>query len=343
MAARRVGDAALAASDWIVHGVVSGSRGRASVKARANASPIDGRTRGSLTAATPARPYRESPQPGSASVKIGDEHPSHRLGRPRACAGLEARRVAAADASSMPRPAIPASPSMPKCVALDIADHAAVIAFCREQAIDLVVVGPEAPLVAGIADDLAAAGIRCSARRRRRPSSKARRASPRICAPTTTSRPPPTAASPIRRRPRPMSAQQGAPIVVKADGLAAGKGVTVAMTLRRGASRDRRCFAGAFGGAGAEVVDRGIPRRRGGELLLPVRRHDRAAARHGAGPQARRRRRQRTQHRRHGRLFAGPGHDADDDRAHDGARSSSRRCAAWRSAARRSRACCSPG
>ena len=47
-----------------------------------------------------------------------------------------------------------------ECVALDIADHAAVIAFCKAQAIDLVVVGPETPLVAGIVDDLRAAGIK---------------------------------------------------------------------------------------------------------------------------------------------------------------------------------------
>src|SRR5262245_39922109 len=45
-------------------------------------------------------------------------------------------------------------------VSLDVADHAAVVAFCRERKIDLVVVGPEAPLVAGIADDLRAAGIK---------------------------------------------------------------------------------------------------------------------------------------------------------------------------------------
>ena len=47
-----------------------------------------------------------------------------------------------------------------ECVPLDIADHAAVADFCRDKAIDLVVVGPEAPLVAGLADDLRAAGIR---------------------------------------------------------------------------------------------------------------------------------------------------------------------------------------
>jgi phosphoribosylamine--glycine ligase len=47
-----------------------------------------------------------------------------------------------------------------ECVALDITDHAAVIAFCRALSIDFVVVGPEAPLVAGIVDDLEAAGIK---------------------------------------------------------------------------------------------------------------------------------------------------------------------------------------
>src|SRR5271167_915947 len=47
-----------------------------------------------------------------------------------------------------------------ECVALDIADHGAVIAFCRARRIDLVVVGPEGPLCAGIVDDLEAAGIK---------------------------------------------------------------------------------------------------------------------------------------------------------------------------------------
>ena len=47
-----------------------------------------------------------------------------------------------------------------ECVALDLADHAAVIAFCRSHGIDFVVVGPEAPLCAGIVDDLEAAGIK---------------------------------------------------------------------------------------------------------------------------------------------------------------------------------------
>ena len=58
--------------------------------------------------------------------------------------------------------AAPGNPGVARvatCVALDVADHAAVVAFCRAEGIDFVVVGPEVPLVAGIVDDLAAAGI----------------------------------------------------------------------------------------------------------------------------------------------------------------------------------------
>jgi len=69
-----------------------------------------------------------------------------------------------------------------ECVALDLADHAAVIAFCAAKAIDFVVVGPEIPLVAGVVDALEAAASRPSARPARRPGSKAPRASPRTSA-----------------------------------------------------------------------------------------------------------------------------------------------------------------
>ena len=69
-------------------------------------------------------------------------------------------RPARWSSASTARRAMPASRGSASCVALDLADHAAVIAFCRAQAIDLVVVGPEAPLCAGIVDDLAAAGIK---------------------------------------------------------------------------------------------------------------------------------------------------------------------------------------
>ena len=91
-------------------------------------------------------------------------------------------------------------------VALDSADHAAVVNFCKTRQVDFVVVGPEGPLVTGIVDDLEAAGIKAFGPRR---GSKARRPSPRTCAARTGSRPPHISASPPRRPPRPMSATRG--------------------------------------------------------------------------------------------------------------------------------------
>ena len=114
---------------------------------------------------------------------------------------------------------------------LKIADHAAVGAFCKSEKIDLVVVGPEAPLVAGLADHLEAAGIKVFG-----PSAKAAQLegsksfTKHICADNKI----PTArfaefrdAEAARKYIR----DQGAPIVLKADGLHAGKGVIVAMTM----------------------------------------------------------------------------------------------------------------
>ena len=214
----------------------------------------------------------------------------------------------------------------------------------RRNAIDLVVVGPEAPLVAGLADDLAAAGITASGRAARRRGWKAPRATPR----TSATRPgfPTARLPPLHRRRRgaaPMCGAKGAPIVVKADGLAAGKGVTVAATvdealtaiddlLRRRARRRRR-----RGG------DRGMPHRRGGEFLRAHRRRRRPAAGDGAGPQARARRRHRPEHRRHGRLFAGAGDDRRRWSSERWRRSSGRRSPRWRGAARRSAASSMPG
>ncbi|HVW54987.1 MAG TPA: phosphoribosylamine--glycine ligase [Rhizobiaceae bacterium] len=141
-----------------------------------------------------------------------------------------------------------------ECVALDVKDHDAVIAFCREKAIDLVVVGPEAPLVAGIADRLAAASIAVfgpSAAAAQLEGSKG--FTKDLCARYGI----PTAA--YRRFNNALEAKAyvratGAPIVIKADGLAAGKGVTVAMALDEALAAVDACFEGAFGGAGAEVV-----------------------------------------------------------------------------------------
>ncbi|MDQ2632251.1 MAG: phosphoribosylamine--glycine ligase [Pseudomonadota bacterium] len=138
--------------------------------------------------------------------------------------------------------------------ALDIADHAAIATFCQEKKIDLVVVGPEAPLVAGIADDLRQAGIKVFG-----PSKAAARLegsksfTKELCARQNI----PTAAFgrfTAADAAKAYVRDQGAPIVVKADGLAAGKGVTVAMTETEAFSAIDDCFSGAFGSAGAEVV-----------------------------------------------------------------------------------------
>ena len=141
-----------------------------------------------------------------------------------------------------------------ECADLDILDGAAVVAFCAETAVDFVIVGPEAPLAAGVADALAAAGILVfgpSAAAARLEASKA--FTKEVCDACGA----PTAAWARFDAEAPALAYlraQGAPIVVKADGLAAGKGVTVAMTLAEAEAAVREMFAGAHGAAGAEVV-----------------------------------------------------------------------------------------
>ena len=141
-----------------------------------------------------------------------------------------------------------------ECAALDINDGSAVVAFCEEVAIDFVVIGPEAPLAAGVADRLRAADILCfgpSAAAARLEASKA--FTKEICdaarAPTAAYAHF-TSADAARAHIR----ATDAPIVVKADGLAAGKGVIVAMSEEEALSAVDTMFAGAFGDAGAEVV-----------------------------------------------------------------------------------------
>lgn len=141
-----------------------------------------------------------------------------------------------------------------ECVALDVADHAAVIDFCKQNAVELVVVGPETPLAAGIVDDLAAAGIKAFG-----PSKLAAQleSSKGFTKALCTEFGIPTGA--YKRFTNANDARayvqsQGAPIVVKADGLAAGKGVVVAKTVREAEDAIAMMFEGAFGEAGAEVV-----------------------------------------------------------------------------------------
>lgn len=139
-------------------------------------------------------------------------------------------------------------------VALDTADSAAVVAFCRDNAVDLAVIGPEVPLVAGLADELRAAGIDtfgpgAAGARLEGSKSFAKELMFANAIPTA-------AAETFSDREAALAYLQtvGAPVVVKADGLAAGKGVTVAMTLDEAAAAIEECFDGRFGAAGALVV-----------------------------------------------------------------------------------------
>jgi len=141
-----------------------------------------------------------------------------------------------------------------ECVALDIADHQAVIAFCKSNKIDFVVVGPEAPLVVGIVDDLEAAGIKAFGPTRLAARLEGSKGFTKdLCRANNV----PTAA--YERFNAAAAAKDylrktGAPIVVKADGLAAGKGVVVAQTLAEAEAAIDMMFAGGLGTAGAEVV-----------------------------------------------------------------------------------------
>ena len=137
---------------------------------------------------------------------------------------------------------------------LDVSDHAAVAAFCTDKQIGLVVVGPEAPLVAGLADDLESAGIPVFGPSKAASALEGSKGYTKdLCAEYGI----PTAA--YGRFTGAASAKsylsgQALPIVIKADGLAAGKGVVIAETHAEAEDAIKACFQGAFGEAGAEVV-----------------------------------------------------------------------------------------
>lgn len=117
-----------------------------------------------------------------------------------------------------------------ECVGLNVADHAAVADFCRERRIALVVVGPEAPLVAGLADDLRAAGIAVFGPSRAAAQLEGSKGFTKaLC---TRANIPTAGYAHVRSldEARTAIAPFGLPVVIKADGLAAGKGVTIAMT-----------------------------------------------------------------------------------------------------------------
>lgn len=141
-----------------------------------------------------------------------------------------------------------------ECADIDILDGATVVAFCEENAVDFVIIGPEAPLAAGVADACRAAGLLTfgpSAAAARLEASKA--FTKEICdacgAPTAA-----WARFSDASEARAYVTEKGAPIVVKADGLAAGKGVIVAMSLHEALVAIDDILGGAFGAAGTEVV-----------------------------------------------------------------------------------------
>jgi phosphoribosylamine--glycine ligase len=139
-------------------------------------------------------------------------------------------------------------------VAIDVADHAALIELCHAEKIDFVVVGPEAPLVAGVVDAFTAAGIKAFGPTRAAAQLEGSKAFTKdFCAEFGI----PTAA--YRRFTAAETAKAyirnyGVPIVVKADGLAAGKGVVVATSFEEAEAAIDMMIGGGFGEAGAEVV-----------------------------------------------------------------------------------------
>lgn len=153
--------------------------------------------------------------------------------------------------------AAPGNPGIARhatCIALDPADHLAVVAFCMAEAINLVVIGPEAPLVAGLADDLRAAAIPVFGPGKAAAQLEGSKGFTKdLCAAAGI----PTAAY-ERYHDRETAlaglAAFALPVVIKADGLAAGKGVIIAETAEAARDAVTGMFDGGFGDAGASIV-----------------------------------------------------------------------------------------
>ena len=151
----------------------------------------------------------------------------------------------------------PGNPGTAACgtnVPVDVTDHGAIADLCRREAIDFVVVGPEAPLVAGIVDDLEAAGIRCFGPTRAAAQLEGSKAFTREIGREFGI---PGAAFARFTEAEAAKAHlraAGAPVVVKADGLAAGKGVVVAGSLAEAEAAVDAMLGGELGAAGTEIV-----------------------------------------------------------------------------------------
>ena len=141
-----------------------------------------------------------------------------------------------------------------ECANFDINDGPSVVQFATDHSVDFVIIGPEAPLAAGVGDSLRAAGILTFGPSQEAAKLEASKAFTKelcdACDAPTAAYARFDSAAPAKDYIR----ENGAPIVVKADGLAAGKGVIVAITEAEALDAIDDMFSGAFGGAGAEVV-----------------------------------------------------------------------------------------
>ena len=153
--------------------------------------------------------------------------------------------------------AAPGNPGIAKhaqLAALDVGDHRAVVDFCRSEQIGLVVVGPEQPLVDGLADSLREAGIPVFGPGREAAQLEGSKGFTKLlCARANI----PTARFARAETPAEAEAELdlfGLPVVIKADGLAAGKGVVIATTAEEAEAAIADMFGGGFGAAGASVV-----------------------------------------------------------------------------------------
>ena len=151
-------------------------------------------------------------------------------------------------------PGNPGIAEIATCVSLEPSDHAAVIAYCRQEDISFVVVGPEGPLVGGLTDALTKAGIKHFGPSRRAAMLEGSKGFTKdLCREHSI----PTASYGRfgdADKAKAYLDGQRFPIVVKADGLAAGKGVVIAGSRGEAEAAIDACFSGAFGAAGAEVV-----------------------------------------------------------------------------------------
>ncbi|OAI23571.1 phosphoribosylamine--glycine ligase [Methylosinus sp. R-45379] len=177
---------------------------------------------------------------------IGSGGREHAIARAFSKSALLSRLYAA--------PGNPGLAEIAELAPLDVSDHAAVAAFCAQKSIELVVVGPEQPLVEGLADFLRAKGVAVFG-----PSKAAAQleGSKGFVKDLCRANAIPTAdyqRFDDEEKALAYLRAKGAPIVVKADGLAAGKGVVVAETLEEAETAVTAMFSGAFGKSGAEVV-----------------------------------------------------------------------------------------